>query len=84
MNMKITEDIKVFHLLEEFPESEEIVRKYFSYFYEKKLEDIALKRLSIKGAFNVLNIPEEDRQKFFQELQEKLGVEVPKINMEKE
>ena len=33
--MKITEDIKVFHLLEEFPESEEIVRKYFSYFYEK-------------------------------------------------
>ncbi|WP_457638762.1 hypothetical protein [Persephonella sp.] len=82
--MKITEEVKVFHLLEEYPESEEIVRKYFGYFYEKKLEEIALKRLSIKGAFNVLNLSEEERENFFRELHEKLGIEVPKINMERE
>jgi len=82
--VRITEDTKVFHLLEEYPESEEIVRKYFGYFYEKKLEDVALKRLSIKGAFNVLNLPEEERERFFIELNEKLGIDVPKTNLERE
>ncbi|WP_297473278.1 hypothetical protein [Persephonella sp.] len=82
--MRITEETKVFHLLEEYPESEKVVKKYFSYFYEKKLEDIALKRLSIKGAFNVLNIPEEQREEFFKELHENLGLDMPKTNMERE
>ncbi|MDQ7055988.1 MAG: hypothetical protein Q9M89_05770 [Persephonella sp.] len=82
--VRITEDTKVFHLLEEYPESEEIIRKYFWYFYERRLEDVALKRLSIKGAFNVLNFCEEDREKFFKELNEKLGVDVPKTNLERE
>lgn len=81
--VKITEDLKVFHLLEEFPETEKVVKKYFSYFYEKRLEDIALKRLSIKGAFNVLNFSDEQKENFFKELQE-LGLEVPKLNVEKE
>ncbi|MBK3331729.1 DUF1858 domain-containing protein [Persephonella atlantica] len=82
--VRITEDTKVFHLLEEYPESEEIIRKYFGYFYEKKLEDVALKRLSIKGAFNVLNLSEEERERFFIELNEKLGIDVPKTNLERE
>lgn len=82
--MRITEETKVFHLLEEYPESEEIVRKYFGYFYEKKLEDIALKRLSIKGAFNVLNLTDDKREEFFREIHEKLGLDVPKTNLERE
>ncbi|WP_456382531.1 hypothetical protein [Persephonella sp.] len=82
--MRITEETKVFHLLEEYPESEPIVKKYFAYFYEKKLEDIALKRLSIKGAFNVLNLSDREREDFFRELHEKLGLEVPKTNLERE
>jgi len=82
--MRITEETKVFHLLEEYPESEEIVKKYFGYFYEKKLEDIVLRRLSIRGAFNVLNLTNGEREMFFRELQEKLGLEVPKTNLERE
>ncbi|WP_148206409.1 MULTISPECIES: hypothetical protein [Persephonella] len=78
--MRITEDIKVFHLLEEYPESEEVVRKYFAYFYQNRLVDIALKRLSIKGAFNVLDIPQEKREQFFRELYEKLNLEMPRNN----
>ncbi len=82
--VRITEETKVFHLLEEHPESEEIIRKYFGYFYEKKLEDVALKRLSIKGAFNVLNLSEEERERFFIELNEKLGIDIPKTHLERE
>jgi len=82
--MRITEETKVFHLLEEYPQSEEIVKKYFAYFYEKKLEEIALKRLSIKGAFNVLNFSDGERENFFKELHGKLGLEVPKTNLERE
>ncbi|WP_457621507.1 hypothetical protein [Persephonella sp.] len=78
--MRLTEDIKVFHLLEEYPESEEVVRKYFAYFYQNRLDDIALKRLSIKGAFNVLDIPQEKREQFFIELYEKLKLEIPRNN----
>ena len=68
--MKITPDTKVFHLIEEYPESEEIIKKYFSFFYNERIDDIALKRLSIKGAFNVTNLPEEERERFFQEINE--------------
>ena len=80
--MKITEDTKVFHLIEEYPESEEVIKKYFAYFYQNRLEDIALKRLSIKGAFNVLDIPPEKKEEFFKELFEKLNIELPKTNIE--
>ena len=82
--MRVTEETKVFHLLEECPESEQVIKKYFGYFYEKKLEDIALKRLSIKGAFNVLNLPKQQREEFFKELHENLGLDVPKPNLERE
>ncbi len=68
--MKVTPDTKVFHLLEEYPETEDLIKKYFSYFYEERLEDIALKRLSIKGAFNVLNLPQEQRETFLKEINE--------------
>ena len=68
--MKITPETKVFHLLEEYPQTEEIIKKYFSYFYEENLEDIALKRLSIKGAFNVLDFDDKKREQFIHELNE--------------
>jgi len=70
--MRITEETKILQILEEYPETREVIEKYFSFFFEKRLEDIVLKRLSIKGAFNVLDIPEEKRKKFFEELEEKL------------
>ncbi|WP_456402555.1 hypothetical protein [Persephonella sp.] len=76
--MRITEDIKVFHLLEEFPESEEVIRKYFAFFYQNRLEDIALKRLSIRGAFNVIDAPDNVREDFFKDLFEKLDITQPK------
>ncbi|NPA52243.1 MAG: DUF1858 domain-containing protein [Aquificae bacterium] len=66
--MKITLDTKVFHLLEDYPQTEQIIKKYFNYFYKEKLENIALKRLSIKGAFCVLNLPEKDREIFLDEI----------------
>ncbi len=66
--MKITPDTKVFHLIEDYPETEEVIKKYFKYFYDEEIQDIALKRLSIKGAFNVLNLPEEERERFFKEI----------------
>ncbi len=71
--VKINEETKVFHILEEFPESEKVIKKYFSYFYENRIEDIALKRLTIKGAFTVLDIPEEKQKDFFQELKETIS-----------
>ena len=74
--MKINADFKIFHLLEEYPESEEVIRKYFKFFYDERLVDIALKRLSIQGAFNVLNTPPEQQREFFKELKEKVGLDV--------
>ncbi|NPA53333.1 MAG: hypothetical protein GXO21_01545 [Aquificae bacterium] len=74
--LRVTEETKVFHLLEQFPETEEVIKKYFSYFYEHRLEDIALKRLSIKGAFNVLEIPEEKQKEFFEEINNILSKDI--------
>jgi hypothetical protein len=66
--MKINEDVKIFHLLEDYPEVEEILKKHFKYFYDEELVDIALKRLSIQGACNVLNLPQEEKEKLIEEL----------------
>ena len=71
--MKINEELKVFHLLEEHPETEELVKKYFKFFYDEELEDIALKRLSIKGAFNIIDASEEEQEAFIKELNEILN-----------
>jgi hypothetical protein len=70
--MKITEETKILQIMEKYPSTEEVIKKYFSYFFENRLEDIVLRRLSIKGAFNVLDFPEEKRKEFFKELEEKL------------
>jgi len=80
--MRIGADFKVFHLLEEYPESEEIVKKYFGYFYKDRLVDIALKRLSIQGAFNVLNVPEDKQKQFFKDLHNEIGIEISKPLLE--
>jgi len=80
--MRINGEFKVFHLLEEFPETEEIVREYFSFFYDEGIEDIALKRLSIQGAFNVLSLSEEKQKQFFKDLHDKLGLDVSRPLLE--
>ncbi|RMD47779.1 MAG: hypothetical protein D6834_00120 [Aquificota bacterium] len=80
--MRINGDFKVFHLLEEFPESEGLVKEYFSFFYDEGIEDIALKRLSIQGAFNVLNLSEEKQKQFFKDLHDKLGLDVSRPLLE--
>ncbi|RMA97338.1 hypothetical protein [Hydrogenothermus marinus] len=80
--MRINGDFKVFHLLEEYPDSEEIVKRYFSFFYEEEIEDIALKRLSIDGAFNVINAEEKIRKQFFKDLHDKLGLDISKSLLE--
>ncbi len=72
--MRITEETKILQIMEEFPETEEIIKKHFKFFFEKRLEDIVLRRLSIKGAFNVLDVPEEKRKEFFKELEEVLKI----------
>ncbi len=72
--MKINEDVKIFHLLEDYPETEEILKKYFKYFYDEELEEIALKRLSIQGACNVLNLPPDEKEKLLEELIEKISL----------
>ncbi len=71
--MKINEDVKIFHLLEDYPETEDILKKYFKYFYDEDLVEIALERLSIEGACRVLNLPEEEKQKLLDELIEKIS-----------
>jgi len=80
--MRIGADFKIFHLLEEYPQSEELIKEYFSYFYEERLVDIALKRLSIQGAFNVLAVPEEKQKQFFKDLHDKIGIEISKPLLE--
>ncbi|RUM51033.1 MAG: hypothetical protein DSY47_00300 [Hydrogenothermus sp.] len=80
--MRISADFKVFHLLEEYPESEELIKSYFEFFYKERIEDIALKRLSIQGAFNVLGLSEEKQKQFFKDLHDKLGLEISKPLLE--
>ncbi len=62
MKFKITEDTKISQILEHYPEVEPILKDYFYYFYENRLEDILLKRLSLKGAFNVLDFDKKKRE----------------------
>jgi len=73
--MKITEETKILQIMEEYPQTTEIFKKHFSFFFEKRLEEIVLRRLSIKGAFNVLDIPEEKRKKLFEELEDRIKEE---------
>ncbi len=82
--MRINADFKVYHLLEEYPESEIIVKEYFKFFYDEEIQDIALKRLSIQGAFNVLNLPEEKQKQFFKDLHERLGLDISRPLLEEE
>ena len=80
MKFRVSEDTKITQLLEHFPEVEGILKEYFSYFYENRLEDIALKRLSLKGAFNVLDFDNKKRE----EVLNKILEIVENINNEKE
>lgn len=80
--MRISADFKVFHLLEGYPESEELIKSYFEFFYKEEIEDIALKRLSIQGAFNVIGLSEEKQKQFFKDLHDKLGLEISKPLLE--
>jgi len=82
--MRINAEFKVFHLLEEFPECESVIKEYFKYFYNEEIEDIALKRLSIQGAFNVLGFPVEKQKQFFKDLHEKVGLDVSRPLLEDE
>jgi len=80
--MRISADFKVFHLLEEYPESEELIKSYFEFFYKERIEDIALKRLSIQGAFNVLGLSEKKQKQFFKDWHDKSGLEISKPLLE--
>jgi len=80
--MRISADFKVFHLLEEYPQAEELIKEYFEFFYRERIEDIALKRLSIQGAFNVIGLSKEERKQFFKDLHNKLGIEISKPLLE--
>ena len=62
MKFRITEDTKITQILEHYPQVEEIFKEYFKYFYENRLEDIVLKRLSLKGAFNILEYDTKKRE----------------------
>ena len=70
MKFRITEDTKIVQILEHYPEVEDLLKKYFSYFYENRLDDILLNRLSLKGAFNVLDIDTKKREEILNEILE--------------
>ncbi len=73
MKFRITEDTKISQILEHYPEVEDILKNYFGYFYENRLEDILLKRLSLKGAFNVLDFDSKKREKVLDEIIKIIG-----------
>ncbi len=73
MKFRITEDTKISQILEHYPEVEDILKNYFCYFYENRLEDILLKRLSLKGAFNVLDFDSKKREKILDEIIKIIG-----------
>ncbi|RUM61834.1 MAG: hypothetical protein DSY59_01180 [Persephonella sp.] len=70
MKFKITEDTKITQILEHYPELEPILKDYFYYFYENRLDDILLKRLSLKGAFNVLDFDSKKREEILNKILE--------------
>ena len=70
MKFKITEDTKITQILEHYPEVEPILKDYFYYFYENRLDDILLKRLSLKGAFNVLDFDSKKREEILNKILE--------------
>jgi len=70
VKFKITEDTKITQILEHYPELEPILKDYFYYFYENRLDDILLKRLSLKGAFNVLDFDSKKREEILNKILE--------------
>ena len=70
MKFRITEDTKITQILEHYTEVEPILKDYFYYFYENRLDDILLKRLSLKGAFNVLDFDKKKREEILNKILE--------------
>ncbi len=68
MKFKVSEDTKISLLLEHYPETESLIKEYFKFFYENRLEDIVLNRLSLKGAFNVLDFDTKKREEVLDKL----------------
>ncbi|RUM59950.1 MAG: hypothetical protein DSY66_02475 [Persephonella sp.] len=68
MKFKVSEDTKISLLLEHYPETEDLIKEYFKFFYENRLEDIVLNRLSLKGAFNVLDFDTKKRKEVLDKL----------------
>jgi len=68
VKFKVSEDTKISLLLEHYPETESLIKEYFKFFYENRLEDIVLNRLSLKGAFNVLDFDTKKREEVLDKL----------------
>ena len=68
VKFRITEDTKIIQILEHYPDIEPVLKDCFNYFYENRLEDILLKRLSLKGAFNVLDFDKEKREEILNKI----------------
>ncbi|NPB07751.1 MAG: hypothetical protein GXN96_02335 [Aquificae bacterium] len=69
--MKLTEDTPLTSLFEFLPESKDLLRKYGLDRIEKDgVDGIILKRLTIKGFMNLLNMPEDVRADMWNKLQE--------------
>lgn len=69
--VKLTEDILLKDLFELLPKAKEILSKYG---YDKLVEDGTDKllehRLTLKGFMNLLNLPEDSREKLWNEIQQ--------------
>jgi len=76
-SVKLTEDILLKDLFELLPEAKEILSKYG---YAKLVEDGTDKlldhRLTLKGFMNLLNLPEDSREKLWNEIQQEYNKKV--------
>jgi len=64
--MRLPIEMKIQQLLQEYPEVEALFKEYFKYFYDERLDEILFKRLSVKGALNILELDEAKKEEFLE------------------
>ncbi len=67
---KLTEDTPLTELFKHIPETREVFMKYgLKKIVDDGVEDIVIKRLTIKGFMNLVNLSEEKKEKLWSEIE---------------
>ena len=67
---KLTEDTPLTELFNNIPETKEVLMKYgLKKLIDDKVEDIVVKRLTIKGFMKLMNLSEEQKEELWIEIE---------------